>query len=346
MLVPCTPAAVPGRVLDVKPGITVLEDVVYRPLRDAAVDQDLEWGIYDRQGRLARAAAYMRGPELHLVGQSPAVDAAVPAASADTFIYGGVFFEHFGHFILSTLSRLWPFAEPGLRARLGSYPILFHAPFEPPEWFAQPHIAELLGGLDLPASRFVRLREPTRIRRLIVPGLSHVEMSHMHPAFVDMTRAIGRRLRGGASLDRGGPVYLSRTRLPVGTQGWCNEEELEAVLRRFGVEIVYPETRSVTDEIRLFSGRPVVAGTVASAFYVAPFCETPAPMVMLSPSPVVYTGFTMIDEAAGQSTRYFHVDSEHLGIDMSQRLWSTFRLRDPVATGAALLGAMRDLIRA
>jgi hypothetical protein len=344
VLVPCTPSPTPGVVRPGSPGIKVLEDVLYCPLRDPAVDQDPSWGIYGRDGRLAENAAYYRGPGRDLIGQNPAGTAAQAEANAASFVYGGVFFGHFGHFILSTLARLWPFADPFLRSSLEPLPILFHAASGPAEWFAQDFVAELLTGLGLPRSRFVRLERTTRIQRLIVPGPSLVEMSHVHPAFIQMTRTIGAGLRASQP-DRGGPIYLSRTRLPVGTQGWANEDALEAALRPLGVEIVHPETMSIAKRIGLFAGRPVVAGTVASAFYVALFCERPAPMVMLSPSPIVNPSFGMLDEAAGQEASYHYVESDHLGIDMRRRLWSTFTLRDPAATAGALMRVMQTVSR-
>jgi capsular polysaccharide biosynthesis protein len=343
MLVPCNPSRTPGRVLPDAPPITVLEDVVYRPLRDPAIDQDTEWGIYDRDGFLLRQAAVMWGPDLHLIGQSPSRPALRPKATADTFVYGGVIFEHFGHFILSSLSRLWPFADPFLRASLEGCPILFHAPSAPGHWFRLGHVAELLGGLELPESRFARFEEPTLIRRLIVPGPSLVEMSHAHPQFARMTQSIGARL--DRSPDLGPPVWLSRTELPVGTQGWGNEAALQEVLLRFGVEIVHPERRSLAECVRMFAGRPVMAGTVASAFHAALFCAAPAPMVMLSPSPEVNPSFGMVDAVAGQSARYFYVESDHLGIDMSRRLWSMFMLRNPAGTAMDLLAVLRRSAR-
>ena len=142
--------------------------------------------------------------------------------------------------------------------------------------------------------------------------------------------------------DRGGPVWLSRTRLPVGTQGFENEAELEQELVRLGVEIVHPERRSVAAMAGLFARRPVVAGTVASAFMAALFCPNPAPIVALSPSPIVNPSFPMLDRAAGHRARYLYAESDHLGIDMGRRIWSAFRLRDPATTAGELLAAMQE----
>jgi hypothetical protein len=339
-LVACTPSPTPGVVLHGTPGIEVLEGVIYRPLHDAAIDQDPGWGIYGPSGELVEAAAYRRGPgPPALVGQSERIDGPVSGSAGGTFLYGGVFIGHFGHFILSSLARLWLLADPFLRASIQNFPILFHAASDPADWFELPHAAELLGALDLSPARLVRFTEPVRIARLIVPRPSVVEMRAVHPGFLAMTSTICRSI--GIDPDRGGPVWLSRTRLPVGTQGFENEGELGRELARMGVEIVYPEQRSVAAMAGLFAGRPVVAGTVASAFMAALFCPKPAPIVALSPSPIVNPSFPMLDQAAGHRATYLYAESDHLGIDMGRRIWSAFRLRDPAAVAGELLAAMQ-----
>ncbi len=330
----------PGRVLAGTPGIEVFEDVIYRPWLGTPIDEDTSWGIYGSDGALIDAAAYYWGPGKHLLGQSQRQEVTGSEAFADqTMLYGGVYIDHYGHFLLSTLARLWPFFghDDGL-------PILMHGA-GPAEWLRRPHVAEILGALRLSPDRLTRFTEPTRIRRLIVPRPSLIEMGHVYPAYLQTMRAIGRRLVGTFASARDGPVYLSRARLPSATQGFEDEEALEAVLTRLGVEIAYPETLSVAQAARLFATRRVVAGTIGSAFHAALFCPHPSPMVILSPSPTVNTSFPMLDQLAGHNVRYYHADCDEFGLDISRRLWRSYRLRDPVRTAGELLAAIQDASR-
>lgn len=126
-LVPCTPNPVRGEVRLAEPGIEVHEDVLYGPVASHAWHDEPHWGIYDRAGHLVDAAAYHRGPGKTLVGQSRWLDRAASRAGDapdETYIYGGILIEHFGHFLLSSVSRFWPFAEEALRAGLGPHRIL------------------------------------------------------------------------------------------------------------------------------------------------------------------------------------------------------------------------------
>ena len=259
-------------------------------------------------------------------------------------LYGGVYIDHFGHFLLSTLARLWPLADPARRQQYAGLPILMHGA-GPPGWLSKPHVAEIFGGLGLAPDRLVRFARASRIRRLIVPRPSLVETGHAYPDYLRMMRRIGGRLVRDVSPGRDGPVYLSRTRLPSATQGFENEDALETVLTGLGVEIVYPELLPVAETARLFATRRVVAGTVGSAFHAALFCPRPAPMVILSPTPTVNTNFPMLDQLAGHDVRYYHADCDEFGLDISRRLWRSYRLRDPVKTAGELLTILQDASR-
>ena len=117
------------------------------------------------------------------------------------------------------------------------------------------------------------------------------------------------------------------------------------MLTRLGVEIVHPEALPVAETVRLFATRGVVAGTIGSAFHAALFCQCPAPMIMLSPSLTVNTSFPMLDQLAGHNARYYHADCDEFGLDISRRLWRSYRLRDPVQTAGGLLAVIQDASR-
>lgn len=97
------------------------EDVLCMPVGAAGLDRDPTWGVYDRTGHLLLSGAYRRGPDRALVGQSMAV-AALPGGAdpaPDTrYVYAGPLILRYGHLLLVTLFRLWPYAAaPSHRAR-------------------------------------------------------------------------------------------------------------------------------------------------------------------------------------------------------------------------------------
>ena len=337
-MVPCTPNPARGEVIQADPAIEVHEDVLYRPVRGAALDEDREWGIYTSDGALVDAAAYYRGPGKTLVGQSfhlPPM-ARAEAAPMETCVYGGLLIPHYGHFVLSSIARCWPLADAGL----GGHPVLCHlAPgLAGPDL---PYMQDVFGALGLSRDCFVSFEAPTRIKRLIVPRPSLEEQSFVHAAYTRLTHRIGARLLGKAAPARGGPVFLSRTKLPVATQGFENEQAVEDILASFGVEIAHPETLPMADQVRLFAERRVVAGAISSAFHTAVFCREPGSMICLSPSPMVNPNFDMLDRVNAQDARYYRVASKHLGIEMTRRIWSMFRIDEPMGVARQVLAMMQ-----
>jgi hypothetical protein len=99
------------RVGKADPVIEEHRNVPYVPFRSWELDRDPYWGLYDADGRLIEAASYRRGPLRRLVGQSP--DVAIPAAEIESapdehYVIAGPLLFHYGHFLLTSFSRLWP----------------------------------------------------------------------------------------------------------------------------------------------------------------------------------------------------------------------------------------------
>lgn len=343
------PADQPGIIVAEDPPIEIVEDVLYRPVSSYVLIEDPSWGIYARSGALVESTAHLRGPGKDLIGASwnlPWPASPVAAASSKTYLYGGSFIAHYGHFLLSSVGRFWPFAVPALRASLENLPILVHAAQGLDYWFGLSFVAELFEGLGLARERFVTFDAPTLIPRLVVPGPSLIEMKRIHPAYARLARQIGSRLSPRVPAPNGRPVWFSRTQVKPASQGFENEGELEAVLAAFGVDIAYPEQLSIAQKLQLFAERRVIAGTVSSVFHTAAFCPTrPATSIALNPSLKVNANYLMIDRVAGLDARYRHIEAEDYGIDLRRRLWRMFRLRDPRGTAAAVLAMIQAVSR-
>jgi len=345
-LVPCTPNTVQGELRAADPAIEVHEDVLYNPVQDHLWHDDPMWGTYGPSGHLIDAAAYYRGPGKVTVGQSPWVDrSAFPAVDApdETYIYGGTLIEHFGHFLLSSLSRFWPFADDALRASLGPHRILCHGVFGPDHWWGFDYMRATLLALGIPHGRLVRFPHPVRVRRLIVPRPSFEEHSFVHAAYPRLTRHVGARL-GPAAPSGSGPAYLSRVAYPRITQGFDNEAELEAVLAALGVEVIRPEVLPLADQSAVFARRRVVLGTISSAFHAAVLAPRAGTMILLSPTHIPGPNFALLDRAFGLDAHYLHPPCTLLGMGEGGRMGSRFRLDDPAGTARELLALVQTTL--
>lgn len=282
----------------------IYEDVIYLPFKTGILlDNDPHWGLYKNDGSLINGAAYRRGSNLDLVGQSDVLDLKhydYDIAPFETMIYGGPLLSHYGHFLLSTLSRCW--------AIDGSHPVLFHS--TPP---VQDHrarfIVELLGLAGL-SGRSFSFERPTLIRRVIVPGPSlHEQHSIWRDHAVAMS-AIARNVVSTADA-RWKKVYLSKSRLGSGVNGLAGEAFIDLKMKQAGFEIVYPEAMTVAEQITMFRTAELIVGIAGSAFHTLALVPgTQAKRVIFTLEEFLNSNFLLIDRVSGGSAEYYTLKAD------------------------------------
>ncbi len=258
------------RLIAADPAIEEHRDAIYVPFASYELDADGAYGLYAKDG--ARLSPYCRGAERAAVGGCAWMDPIEAEDAPDeTYIYAGPLIQHYGHFLLATLSRLWPFASGGEWPRF-----LFHAHEDPA---AMPGFArEMLAALGITPDRCVRFTRPTRLRHVIVPAPAFEEQHFAHDAFQRLCRAIGAEAQGPP----GPPAYLSRSRLRFGVKNIANEEAVTDVLARQGVEILYPEEMPLQDQVALFGSPRVIMGLGGSSFHTAIFAQPTSRLVTVN----------------------------------------------------------------
>jgi hypothetical protein len=226
------------------PSASVIEQYVYMPM-----DQT---GLQRRQrGALA---------------SQPASSSAAPEAELDEdVVYLGWLFNHYGHFLMQSLARVWFLTEVDPATK-----VLFHHPsaprFQPTGWARR-----MLAAFDVPPERVLTLRKPTRLRRLIVPeplfeprATANDQTVRVHKAMARPYHEVARRIAGDVEPSPQ-PLYLSRRRLPSTQRAIIGEDWLEEVLRQNGFRIAYPETMSLEEQVRLLNGHAHIISNAGSA---------------------------------------------------------------------------------
>ncbi|AMB47139.1 glycosyltransferase 61 family protein [Methylobacterium sp. AMS5] len=280
------------------------EDAVYLPFNSGILlDHDPYWGLYKSDGSLINGAAYRRGANLDLVGQSEVLDLGrydLDEAPFETMVYGGPLLSHYGHFLLSTLSRCW--------AIDGSHPVLFHS--TPP---VQAHrarfIVEMLGLTGL-AGRSFSFERPTRIRRVIVPGPSLYEQHSIWRDHAVAMSAIARGI-GSGSDRRWQKVYFSKSRLGAGVNGLEGEAFIDLKMKQAGFEIVYPEMLTVAEQVAIFRTAELIVGLAGSAFHTLTLApQTQAKRVIFTFEGFLNSNFLLIDRVSGGNAEYYTLKDE------------------------------------
>jgi hypothetical protein len=165
-------------------------------------------------------------------------------------VYCGRFFNHYGHFLLESLSRL---------TNIRKFPNLLcvyvqHTEDDLCHW--QKEIFQLLGIKN----KFILIDKPTGFRKLLVPKPGYIiqtEFTDEHNKFLSTIEA--------SSVCLGKKIFLSRKN--IGKKIYSNEDVVEQILLRNGWNIIYPETMSVAEQLHEISSSEIVLGIEGSAFH-------------------------------------------------------------------------------
>lgn len=323
-------------VLDGDPDVLTFHNAVYSPFGL----EGSTWGLFDHSRKLITQGGFWQNSVLPSqsslnVQSYGSVQEEAPDAS---YVYVGIFHEHYGHFLLSTFCRYWN--QELLRDT--SRKLLFHSDHDIEYWFAKPHVSAILRGLDLTPDRFRRFDRPVRIGEVIVPAPGMEESSYCHSGFARAANALGRRLAEPYLAPVNRPVYLSKAQLSAGVGCIVNEQALTDRLKSAGFEIVFPEKLAFEEQVALYYNHPIVCGQTGSALHTSLFA--PGRKILgLCFINSNFSSYPMIDEANGTCSRYCWPDDDIEPVDNGSMFHNSFRLTDPARTADEFLQLMGEM---
>ena len=206
-------------------------------------------------------------------------------AEADTaltgkWLYAGSWMHAFGHFLVETLPALWPLVD-GDETFDGIAAHRFNS--------ARTHDwqFELVRSLtDAPVH--VVVDAPATVEELSVPGRAYHYQQAVHPAAAKVWDLISSNAAPTGDPD-GDPVYLSRSEFEkanmakgiISGREYANAEKVDELFANNGFRVVYPETLSVVEQIRLARSAPLLAGPGGSALHLSVFAKSGARVIEL-----------------------------------------------------------------
>ena len=176
----------------------------------------------------------------------------------DRAVFGGYLYDHYGHFLLESLARLWQPKE---------------WPSEPIVWIAcwtdelSPWMVQALDILSLSPNRHVVSSDTGlfSVGELLVPDAGFEFGTFMHPW-------MAKRLSCVHTTCDGSHVWLSRKALmPI--SGLDEEDELENRMAQEGWIILRPEEIDLKTQVSILSKAVHIAGLEGSAFHTLMFLQ-------------------------------------------------------------------------
>lgn len=255
----------------------VLTRVRQGPLR--TVEVPIRWltgAVHDAEGHLLVASQKIGGLGGNQGAQADPRRVTVRddvTQLSGTWLYGGHWIGHFGHFFTETLTTLWPDRSTLEVAPEG---LVFHRYFGRhaglQTW--QLELLDLAGYGDLPIE--VVDAAPLRVERLVLPSRSVVVNGWAHPG----AREVWQRMADAAGVrPHGEKVFFSRRAFnerkraqgkPVRT-GDQRDTRLDRVFAEAGFRVIAPEDLPLVEQIRLAGGASVLAGSAGTALHLSAF---------------------------------------------------------------------------
>ncbi|MDD2725038.1 MAG: glycosyltransferase 61 family protein [Methylovulum sp.] len=227
-------------------------------------------GIYDAMDRPHTGSLLKRGyGQIQEHEKNYTIDRSTVQTITGKAVYGGIISNHYGHFLLETLSRAWYlikssediyFYRAGAKEKNGSNDGLM-------AWQK-----EILSHLVIDIDRFKIIDKPLIFEELIIPGFGYIIETFFAQEQAAALIQLGEKLTGNKTpalkYDK---VWLSRSLQKKGAI--AGEKKFEQALHNEGFTIVHPEKLSLTEQIGLFENASVVAGFTGSAFHTLIFAK-------------------------------------------------------------------------
>jgi hypothetical protein len=219
---------------------------------------------------------------------TPPTEDVTPTRHIETAVFGGFLFEHYGHFMLESLGRLWA------PASADHIPVVW-LPSTGPALTAWQH--DMLDLVEAPPQRFVigGVDGPVSVGELLVADQGFEVRRYLHPWFSSFLGRID-------ATPAGDKVWLSRTGLGE-RSGVAEEPEVEALVAAAGWRVEHLEQHGVRRQAEILANASHVAGVEGSALHNLLFVR----------------GFTgTIDVFTRQGDQSFEVIADAMGWDQTR----------------------------
>lgn len=239
--------------LPVVKDVVLYENVISYPVT-AGGDNEIFGGLLNSQdGSLIKEALLGDGGSRQ---EMPGLDfdkanlETVPVLKG-TYLYAGMIFNNFGHFLLESISRLWAcqyYKDHDLF-------IIVYAPWGRPQYLEKDnYINQVLRGFGIPLKKLLFFTDIVLLKKVLIPEQKYgFEIcKHPEPLFVDFIRSFKFPLNIPTGFEEADKVYVSRSDLPLGSGKPLGEKEFERYLAANGYLIFYPENYTIYEQLTVY----------------------------------------------------------------------------------------------
>ncbi|QCE34243.1 glycosyltransferase family 61 protein [Acetobacteraceae bacterium] len=291
------------KVLKENPPCLVAENVTFLPSVFAGTGAEL---FYPSGRVVAESLSYRGIPSPHLPLGATYTEADLtqfPRAPEEYhYVYLGDVNQHYGHFLIGALSRLWRF--PALeREKLR---LVFTGQPSVEALFEKEYMRQIWQALELKPENFAFFPKGARFKEIEVSGASFEENSHVHQIYSEMMVALGAKIYPEEIQEKPNRiVYFTKEFLPNGIWRLQNEAVLSEGLRSLGIEIVAPERLSLQAQIKLWKEGGVFIATSSSALHSSAFVAN-RKIIVLNNVSEMWSNQVLVDRVSHNDSLYLY----------------------------------------
>lgn len=277
-----------------QPDLNLKTDPVIREVKDAIVvplpsDNDgiqaLHTGVLTTDlAEVEESITWRDGNRFSLLPRTP--EATEIEHIEGRYMFAGLMFGHFGHFLVETTARLWAYEQlkgqidgivfvPKVQRRI-DHVLNVYTPF--------------LRLLDIECP-IINLPEPARFDTLMVPqqGFGMFGMIQGLPQYRDFMRS---RMGAKIASDGAAKLYVSRSTLPEGRGGLIGETLIEEYLAAEGYRIFHPQKHSHEEQLVAYKSADFIISPDGSPLHMAALVAKPtAKVAVLARRPSIAAQF-------------------------------------------------------
>lgn len=185
-------------------------------------------------------------------------------------IYGGIARDHFGHFLLESLGRLWVFDHLD-----GPVDGVLFSPRRSGGRLAllNPHYQPLFDAMAGEAAPLM-ITQPVVVEELLLPS-----PGFGHRAWITGTKqfrfSIRKRLERAFSASGERDIYVSRTKLEGAEKAVDKEARIERLMIRSGYRIFHPQEHDLATQVAQYRAARRIVGPDGSALHLAALAAHP-----------------------------------------------------------------------
>ena len=223
-------------------------------------------------------------------GANPSAGPSFPYCDQDV-VFIGALPDHYGHFILEGVARLWPFLEVGKKNLKAVY------------ISENPNVKflDFFSLFGLSPDQLIRIESPTKFKKVIVPEQSIRLHDFYHPLYKDTIDRIKASVQSKSS----SKIFFSKKR--GNSHRAVGESVIESVFADAGYSILYPEGMGAVETISTLSGCTEFVASSGTNIHNSVFLPDGAKIVCINRSGHFHPIQSMIDQMKKLEATYIDV---------------------------------------